>query len=69
MRAVRATIRACSLYRIRNPEQNEISIAYNAIRDYNIQKFTQIDSVMFESILRDIFPDQVQVKNEALMEK
>jgi hypothetical protein len=44
MRAVRATIRACHLYKTRNPDQSEMSIAYNAIRNFNLQKFTKTDS-------------------------
>lgn len=64
MRAVRATIRACHLYRTRNPNQGELSIAYNAIRDFNLQKFTKTDSLMFENIMRDLFPSEENIKTE-----
>jgi len=54
---------------MRNPNQDELSIAYNAIRDFNLQKFTKLDSIMFENIMRDIFPDQANVKHEDVLEK
>lgn len=55
MRAVRATIRASSEYRIAHPKMDEINVAYNAMRGINLSKFVGNDVQMFDNIIRDIF--------------
>jgi len=55
MRAVRATIRASSEYRIAHPKMDEINVAYNAMRGINLSKFVGNDVQMFDNIIKDIF--------------
>ncbi len=58
MRAVKAVLDAVAKFlKVQHEEDDEYRIVLKAMTDVNLPKFISEDIPLFESIVRDIFPD------------
>lgn len=64
MRAMRAVIDVISqagMIRNQRPKEHEENIVYKALCDVHKPKFTKEDMVLFDNIIKDVFPDKAEL--------
>lgn len=56
MRAVKSVLVMAGVLRRQNPEENEDVILIRAMRDANLPKFLEDDLILFNALVKDLFP-------------
>ena len=57
MRAVRAVLDAATRIKMTAEEDDEDRIVLQAITDVNLPKFSASDTILFQDIIKDLFPN------------
>jgi dynein heavy chain len=64
LRSIKSVLSAAGLLKRRNPEMPEDMILMKAMRDINMPKFLSDDALLFEGLVKDLFPTLEHNSNE-----